>query len=125
MKLNELLEPNDYIDNLAEYTDSQIQQAFVSDEPVQELKDTFKDMWPLVSEWLRKRLASVKVDKKDADNEIGGLLRAKLEKYLNSNSEYFEDNALTLTRELLACINDWKDKKVRPKQLPQPMMSSE
>jgi hypothetical protein len=122
MKLNELIDPDDY-EGIPEYTDSQIQDAFVSKEPVQALRSAFKDMWPKVSKWLRIRLRDVKVDKAVADNEIGGLLKAKLDTFLDSETEYFEDNALTLTRELLACIASWQNKKVKPKDIPQPMMS--
>lgn len=120
MKLNDILEQVYALADteLPQFNQTEILEAIISDKPLVALKNVFpRDFYPKVVRWLERKLKDIEVSK-EAENEVGGTFKAKLDKYLEKETVYYESNAEALVRELISSYEEWDEKVVKPKELP-------
>lgn len=124
MKLNEFLKNlnEDDIDmprfETTQFNDGDIIDALMSQKPDVKLKVVFgEDFWPKVERWLKVELKNIKVSDEE-DDVVGGELRAKLDKYLESETPGYEENAKALTRAIMNSYKEWSKKEMKDKDLP-------
>jgi len=121
MILNDILEQftdKDFNPNSFEYREEDIRDAILNEKPYIKLKEIFKpDFWPKIERWLNNELKNIKVDEEEI-NRPGGELKAKLEKYLEADTDRYDDNVETLGREIINVYNKWNQKEIKDMDLP-------
>ena len=120
--INEVSAPEDY--EVPEYDQGALIDALMADKPDLELKTVFGEaFWPKVLRWLNLRLKKIKASL-ESNNYIGGPLRYKLDQYLEKgeDEDVYEENAETLSREILGSIEEWNKKVVKDMNLPEPKL---
>lgn len=124
MKLNDILEQVSGLEDMEipSLNKSEIIEAVTAEKPMVALKMVFpRDFFPKIVRWLERKLSDIEVPK-EAENEVGGVFKAKLDKYLEKDTVTYKSNAETLVRELLASYEKWDEKVVKPKDLPDVML---
>jgi len=120
--VNEVVTPDEY--KVPEYDQGALIDAIVSEKPDIEIKKVFGEaFYPKIARWLNERLKKIKVSP-EATNYVGGPLKYKLDAYLekNKDEETYQENAETLSREILSAIKDWDKKVVKDINLPEPKL---
>jgi hypothetical protein len=120
--INEVSAPEEY--EIPEYDQGALIDALMSEKPDIELKTVFGEaFYPKVMRWLDLRLKKIKVPD-EAKNYVGGSLKYKLDQYLEKDNEEdaYEENAETLSREILNAINEWDKKVIKDMNLPAPKL---
>lgn len=121
MTLRQILEQEGLADRAApQFNESEIIEAFMSEEPYVNLKRVFdRDFFPKVIRWVERKIKEVEAPE-NAEKMKGGEFGARLGKYLDKDKGewQFESNAEMMARELLNSIDKWNDYEIKPKDLP-------
>jgi hypothetical protein len=120
MKLNDILNELEELEDKEHiaFAEEDIESAIMADDPYNELKKVFpRELLPKVYRWLERKLKKVKVPE-EAENLEGGEFGAKLDKYLEKDSNDYEENVELLVRELLASYDKWEEYKTKPRDFP-------
>lgn len=120
MKLNDIFEQVYALADteIPQFNQTEILEAITSKKPLVGLKNVFPTtLYPKVVRWLKRKVKDIEVPK-EAENEVGGTFKAQLDKYLEKDTINYESNAEALVRELIASYEEWQEKVVKPKELP-------
>lgn len=120
MKLNDIFEQVYALADteIPQFNQTEIVEAIVANKPLVALKNVFpRDFYPKVVRWLERKLKDVEAPE-DSENELGGTFKGKLDKYLEKDTIHYESNAQALVRELIKAYEEWDEKVVKPKDLP-------
>jgi len=100
------------------YRESDIRDAIINEKPYLKLKNIFQvEFWPKIERWLNNELKKIKVSEDDI-NRPGGELKAKLEKYLEAETDRYDDNVSTLSREIINAHEKWNEKEIKDMDMP-------
>jgi hypothetical protein len=106
------------INDRFEYREEDIREAIISEKPYLELKKIFtSEFWPKLERWLNSELKNIKVTEEET-NRPGGELKAKLEKYLEVNTDSYEENVGILAREIINSYEKWDKKEIKDMNFP-------
>lgn len=119
MRFRSILEQfSDFDPDSFEYKEQDIRDAIIDEKPYIKLKEIFQpDLWPKVERWLNNELKNIKINDDEA-NRPGGIMKAKLEKYLEVDTESYESNIDTFVRSILNAHANWDKKEIKDLNLP-------
>lgn len=121
MKLNDILLEQAYAladTEIPQFNQTEIGEAIMAKKPFVELKNVLpRNIYPKVVRWLKEKLKDIKAPK-GSENEIGGELKGKLDKFLEKDTIHYESNVRALVRELMRAYEEWEEKLTKPEDLP-------